>query len=62
MVRLKDFDLEDLDNLQQSTGASVDIGNILFDGQTEIEDSDVFDTNQQSSSFQSELGHVPQRP
>lgn len=47
-VVLKDFALEDLDNLQQSTGASIDIGNILFDGQTAIADSlDVFDTDQQ---------------
>lgn len=46
-VRLKNFDLEDLDNLQ-STGASVDIGNILFDGQNEIQDSfDVFNADSQ---------------
>lgn len=44
---LKDFDLEDLDNLQKSTGASVDIGNILFNGQTKIQDSfDVANANQ----------------
>lgn len=38
-VILKDFQLENLDNLSSSTGASVDIGNILFDGQTQIQDS-----------------------
>ena len=43
----KDFDMEDLDNLQKSTGASADVGNILFDGQTQIQDSfDVFNANQ----------------
>lgn len=47
LVILKDFDLEDLDNLLKSTGAEVDIGNILFDGQTKIQDSfDVFNANQ----------------
>ena len=46
-VILKDFDLEDLDNLRKSTGASVNIGNILFDGQTKIQDSfDVINANQ----------------
>lgn len=46
-VILKDFDLEDLDNLQKSTGASVDVGNILFNGQTQIQDSfDVINANQ----------------
>ena len=45
---LKDFTLEKLDNLTKATGASVDIGNILFNGQTKIEDSfDVFNANQQ---------------
>jgi len=47
-VRLRDFALENLDNLQQATGASADIGNITFDGQSEVEDSfDVFDAEQQ---------------
>jgi len=42
-VILRDFALEDLDNLRRSTGARVDVGNILFDGQTRIQDSfDVF--------------------
>ncbi len=38
-VRLQNFDLEDLDNLPQSSGASGGIGNILFDGQNQIQDS-----------------------
>jgi Ca2+-binding RTX toxin-like protein/quercetin dioxygenase-like cupin family protein len=50
-VILKDFALENLDNLSKATGASVNIGNILFDGQTQIEDSfDVFNANQQRST------------
>lgn len=50
-VILQDFALENLDNLRTATGASVDIGNVLFDGQTAFQDSfDVFNTNQQSSS------------
>jgi len=45
-VILQDFALEDLDNLQRSTGAAVDLGNILFNGQSQIEDSfDVFDAD-----------------
>ncbi|MBD2033457.1 calcium-binding protein, partial [Leptolyngbya sp. FACHB-321] len=45
-VVLKNFAIEDLDNLQRSTGASVDIGNILFNGQTTIQDSfDVFNAD-----------------
>ncbi len=45
-VILQNFKLEDLDNLTTETGASVTIGNILFDGQIEIEDSfDVFNAN-----------------
>ncbi|MCC5633252.1 cupin domain-containing protein [Nostoc sphaeroides CHAB 2801] len=50
-VILQDFALENLDNLRKATGASVDIGNILFDGQTAFQDSfDVFNTNQQRST------------
>jgi Ca2+-binding RTX toxin-like protein len=46
-VILKDFKLEDLDNLTKETGASVTIGNILFDGQQKIQDSfDVFNAVQ----------------
>lgn len=47
-VLLKNFALENLDNLTKATGASLNIGNILFDGQSKIEDSfDVFNANQQ---------------
>ncbi|MCU0550022.1 MAG: hypothetical protein MUC48_11795 [Leptolyngbya sp. Prado105] len=43
-VVLKNFSLENLDNLRRSTGAAVDVGNILFDGDTKIRDSfDVLD-------------------
>ncbi|WP_199328984.1 endonuclease/exonuclease/phosphatase family protein [Coleofasciculus sp. FACHB-1120] len=46
-VVLKNFSLENLNNLQQSTGASVDIGNILFDGQTQIQQSfDIANANE----------------
>jgi|GEM_PF-4758560 len=42
-VVLRNFNLENLDNLRRSTGATVDLGNILFDGDTSIADSfDVF--------------------
>ncbi|MHC5747417.1 MAG: calcium-binding protein [Nostoc sp.] len=45
-VILQNFALENLDNLSKSTGATVDLGNILFDGQTSVIDSfDVFDAN-----------------
>lgn len=45
---LKDLKLENLDNLRQVTGASVDIGNILFNGETAFQDSfDVFNANLQ---------------
>ncbi|MBE9106088.1 hypothetical protein IQ229_14400 [Nostoc cf. edaphicum LEGE 07299] len=43
---LENFTLSNLDNLSKSTGATVDLGNILFYGQTTITDSfDVFDAN-----------------
>lgn len=46
-VRLQDFALQDLENLRQATGAAVDVGNILFDGDTEIQDTfDVVDADQ----------------
>ncbi len=49
-VTLKNFKLENLENLQTSTGGAVDLGNILFDGQTEITDSfDVLDANSTQS-------------
>lgn len=42
-VLLKNFTLENLDNLTKANKATVDLGNILFDGQTAIADSfDVF--------------------
>ncbi|MEH2239504.1 beta strand repeat-containing protein [Nostoc sp.] len=45
-VILQNFALENLDNLSKSTGATVDLGNILFYGQTTITDSfDVFNAN-----------------
>ena len=45
-VRLQNFNLEDLDNLNQSTGSSIDAGNILFDGQDQIQDGfDVINAN-----------------
>ncbi|MBN3962615.1 MAG: cadherin-like domain-containing protein [Nostoc sp. NMS8] len=51
-VILQNFALENLDNLRKSTGASVDLGNILFNGQTTIQDSfDVFDVNSTQSNL-----------
>jgi 5'-nucleotidase / UDP-sugar diphosphatase len=42
-VTLSNFKLEDLDNLRQSTGASADLGNIIFEQQSSVQDSfDVF--------------------
>lgn len=47
-VILGNFALEDLDNLTKDTGATVNLGNILFDGQSEITDSiDVFNADSQ---------------
>ncbi|MHC5718957.1 MAG: calcium-binding protein, partial [Nostoc sp.] len=51
-VILQNFALENLDNLSLSTGATVNLGNILFDGQTSITDSfDVFNANSTQSSI-----------
>ncbi|MCC5641959.1 calcium-binding protein [Nostoc sp. CHAB 5824] len=51
-VILQNFALENLDNLSKSTGAPVDLGNILFDGQTSITDSfDVFNANSTQSTI-----------
>jgi len=51
-VTLKHFKLEDLDNLQTAGGGSVGLGNILFAGQTSIEDSfDVIDANSQQGQI-----------
>ncbi|AFY47841.1 CHRD domain-containing protein [Nostoc sp. PCC 7524] len=45
-VTLQNLALEDLDNLRRNTGARVDLGNILFDGDTKIQDSfDVINAN-----------------
>ncbi|MBN3951578.1 MAG: hypothetical protein HWQ38_35955 [Nostoc sp. NMS7] len=50
-VILQNFALENLDNLSESTGATVNLGNIEFDGQTSITDSfDVFNANSTQSS------------
>uniref|UniRef100_UPI0035CA2602 calcium-binding protein n=1 Tax=uncultured Nostoc sp. TaxID=340711 RepID=UPI0035CA2602 len=49
-VILQNFALENLENLSKSTGATVDLGNILFDGQTSTIDSfDVFNANSTQS-------------
>ncbi|MHC5597767.1 MAG: beta strand repeat-containing protein [Nostoc sp.] len=51
-VILQNFALENLDNLSKSTGATVNLGNILFEGQTSITDSfDVFNHNSTQSSI-----------
>ena len=51
-VILQNFTLENLDNLRKTTGASLDIGNILFNGQMAFQDSfDVFNANQQSQNI-----------
>ncbi|MEH2174780.1 beta strand repeat-containing protein [Nostoc sp.] len=51
-VILQNFALENLDNLSLSTGATVDLGNILFDGQTSITDSfDVFNADSTQSTI-----------
>jgi mannose-6-phosphate isomerase-like protein (cupin superfamily) len=50
-VILQNFALENLDNLRTATGGSVDMGNVLFNGQTAFQDSfDVFGASQQRSS------------
>ena len=38
-INLQNFALENLDNLTKATGASADVGSILFNGQTTIQDS-----------------------
>ena len=51
-VTLKNFKLEDLDNLRQETGGDVNLGNILFNGQSEIQDSfDVFNGTEARDSI-----------
>ncbi|MCW5312857.1 calcium-binding protein [Nostoc sp. KVJ3] len=52
LVVLQNFALENLDNLSKSTGAKVNLGNILFSGQTTITDSfDVFNANSTQSTI-----------
>ncbi|MEH2408559.1 hypothetical protein [Nostoc sp.] len=52
LVILQNFALENLDNLSKSTGATVNLGNILFNGQTSITDSfDVFNANSTQSTI-----------
>ncbi|MEH2141289.1 beta strand repeat-containing protein [Nostoc sp.] len=49
---LQNFALENLENLSTSTGATVNSGNILFDGQSSITDSfDVFNSNSTQSTI-----------
>ncbi|MGJ5632634.1 beta strand repeat-containing protein [Nostoc sp. CALU 1950] len=51
-VILQNFALENLENLNKSTGATVDLGNILFSGQISITDSfDVFNANSTQSTI-----------
>ena len=51
-VILQNFALENLDNLSKSTGATVDLGNIEFDGQSNITDIfDVFNADSTQSSI-----------
>nr|WP_322653615.1 calcium-binding protein [Nostoc sp. CmiVER01]MDZ8122999.1 calcium-binding protein [Nostoc sp. CmiVER01] len=51
-VILQNFALENLDNLSKSTGATVNLGNIVFDGQTTVSDSfDVFNANSTQSTI-----------
>ncbi|MBE8968629.1 calcium-binding protein [Nostocales cyanobacterium LEGE 12452] len=50
-VILQNFALENLENLSKSTGANVDLGNILFSGETSTIDSfDVFNANSTQST------------
>ncbi|MEH1895466.1 MAG: VCBS domain-containing protein [Nostoc sp.] len=54
-VILQNFALENLDNLRKVNGASVDLGNILFNGQTTIQnDFDVFDANSTQTTISRE--------
>jgi Ca2+-binding RTX toxin-like protein len=49
---LQNFALENLDNLSKSTGATVDLGNIVFNGQTSATDSfDVFNADSTQSTI-----------
>ncbi len=64
---LKDFALENLDNLSKAPGATVNLGNILFDGDRTIQDSfDVFNAedirkflfNRNTVTFLNDLDNV----
>ncbi|MBE9181521.1 esterase-like activity of phytase family protein [Oculatella sp. LEGE 06141] len=66
-VVLTNVSLDSLDNLRQQTGASVNAGNILFDGQLQVQDSfDVFDSegnynriwNRDSVTFLNDLNNT----
>jgi Ca2+-binding RTX toxin-like protein len=50
-VTLQNFALENLDNLSTSTGATVDLGNIIFFGQTSTDSFDVFNANSTQSTI-----------
>jgi 3-phytase len=52
-VVLQNFSLKNLDNLRVTSGASVNLGNILFDGQSKIRDDfDVFNANRQNGTVE----------
>ncbi|MEH1802180.1 MAG: hypothetical protein V7L13_24065 [Nostoc sp.] len=52
IVILQNLALENLENLSKSTGATIDLGNIQFDGQTSITDGfDVFNANSTQSTI-----------
>ena len=66
-VVLRNFKLETLDNLRQETGATVNLGNILFDGQSQVQDSfDVYNAdstqsivwNRNSVTFLNDLNNI----
>ncbi|MBG1244462.1 DUF4347 domain-containing protein [Nostoc sp. NZL] len=51
-IILQNFALEKLENLRKSTGANIDLGNILFNEQSTISDSyDVFNANSSQSTI-----------
>jgi Ca2+-binding RTX toxin-like protein len=51
-VLLKNFALENLENLRRDRSASVDLGNILFNGQTKVEDGfDVYNADWQQNKI-----------
>ncbi|MEH2195555.1 MAG: calcium-binding protein [Nostoc sp.] len=50
-ITLQNFALENLDNLSTSTGATVDLGNIVFYGQTSTDSFDVFNADSTQSTI-----------